>query len=98
MLLGLVFHLLIGLIAGSIFRIQTLVVLAVAVLVEGVVCMILRGAYAGLVWLLVSQCALQFCYLGGVYLRTILERAGVIVAQSGRRSSDNHVRDDLAPS
>lgn len=96
--LGLVFHLLIGLIAGSIFRIQTLVVLVLAVLVEGVACMILRGAYAGLVSLLVSQCALQFSYLGGVYLRTILERAGVIAAQSGGRASDNHVRDDFAPS
>ena len=78
MLLGLVFHLLVGLIAGYIFRVQTLVVLVLAVLVEGVACMILRGVYAGLAWLLVSQCALQFCYLGGVYLRTTLERAGVI--------------------
>jgi hypothetical protein len=84
---ALVLHLLAGLVAGSLFGVQTLVVLALAVSVEGVACFILHGASAGLVWLLVSQVTLQIGYLGGIYLRSVLERVGIIVAaQSGRQS------------
>ena len=83
---ALVLHLLAGLVAGSLFGVQTLVVLALAVLVEGVASFILNGASAGLVWLLVSQVALQIGYLGGICLRSILERVGIIVAaQPSRR-------------
>jgi hypothetical protein len=84
---ALIFHLLAGLVAGSLFGVQTLVVLALAVSVEGLASIIMRGASAGLVWLLVSQVALQIGYLGGIYLRSILERAGIIgAAQPSRRS------------
>ncbi len=80
-------HLIAGLIAGSIFRVQILVILALAVLVEGGASFLLLGPVAGLVWLLVSEVALQFGYLGGMYLRSLLERVGVIgAAQPGRRS------------
>jgi hypothetical protein len=83
---ALILNLLAGLVAGSLFGVQTLVVLALAVLVEAVAYVILRGASAGLVWLLVGQVALQIGYLGGIYLRSILERVGIIVAaQPGRR-------------
>ena len=83
---ALVLHLLAGLVAGSLFGVQTLMVLALAVSVEAVASLILHGASAGLVWLLVSQVALQIGYLGGIYLRSVLERAGIIVAaQSGRQ-------------
>jgi hypothetical protein len=84
---ALVLHLLAGLVAGSLFGIQTLVVLALVVLVEGVASFILHGGSSCLVWLLVSQVALQIGYLGGIYLRSILERFGVIVAaQPSQRS------------
>jgi hypothetical protein len=84
---ALVLHLPVGLVAGTIFGVQTLVILALAVLVEAVASFILRGAAAGLFWLLVSQVALQVGYLGGIYLRSVLERVGIIVAaQSGRKS------------
>ena len=84
---ALVLHLLAGLVAGSLFRVQTLAVLALVVLVEGLASIILRGASAGLVWLSVSQVGLQIGYLGGVYLRSVLERVGIIVAaQPSRRS------------
>lgn len=84
---GLVLHLLAGLVAGTVSRAQTLVILALAVLAEAVACFILRGAAAGLVWLLVSQVAVQIGYLGGIYLRSILERVGIIVPmQPSRRS------------
>ena len=63
-------------------------ILVLAVLVEAVVFFMQSGAPAGLSWLLVSQCALQFGYLGGLYLRSILERPGV-AAQSIRQSTQN---------
>jgi hypothetical protein len=84
---ALILHLLAGLVAGSLFRVQTLAVLALVVLVEGLASIILHGASAGLVWLSVSQVALQIGYLGAVYLRSVLERVGIIVAaQPSRRS------------
>ena len=84
---ALLLHLLAGLVAGSLFGAQTLVVLALAVLVEGVVSFISGGVSAGLVWLLVGQVSLQGGYLAGIYLRSALERAGIIVeVQPSRRS------------
>lgn len=89
---ALILHLLAGLLAGSFFRIQTLVIFALAVLVEGVVVLIQSGAPAGLSWLLLSQSALQFGYLGGIYLRSVLEQPGV-GAPAGGRSSEVDIRD-----
>jgi hypothetical protein len=84
---ALVLHLLAGLVAGTIFGAQILAILAPVVLVEAVASFITRGVAAGLVWLPVSQIALQIGYLGGIYLRGILERVGIIVAaQPSRRS------------
>jgi len=84
---ALILHLLAGLVAGSVFGVQTLVVLALAVLVEGLVSSLLGGASVGVVWLLVGQVSLQAGYLAGIYLRSVLERAGIIVeAQPSRRS------------
>jgi hypothetical protein len=89
---ALILHLLAGLFAGTRFRVQTLAILALAALVEAVAVFILSGASAGLAWFLVSQSALQLGYLGGIYLRGVLERPGV-VARMRRRSSENHVSD-----
>ncbi len=89
---ALILHLLAGLLAGSFFRIQALVIFALAVLVEGVAFIIQSGASAGLSWLLVGQCGLQFGYLGGICLRGVLERPRV-AARSGRPSSENDVGD-----
>jgi hypothetical protein len=84
-------HFFAGLLAGTRFGAQTILVLVLAVLVEGVVSLIAQGAYANLVCLLLSQFALQFGYLGGICLRSILERAGV-ATESGRRPLENPVR------
>jgi hypothetical protein len=89
---ALTLHLFGGLVAGTRFGVQTILVLALMVLLEGVACSIINGAYAGFMWLLIGQCALQFGYLGGIYLRSILERASV-AARSGGRSSGKHIRD-----
>ena len=89
---ALTLHLFGGLVAGARFGVQTILVLALVVLLEGVACSIINGAYTGFMWLLIGQCALQFGYLGGIYLRSIPEREGGIVAsQSGRRSSENSI-------
>ena len=62
---ALVLDVLPGILAGALFRLQTLMILASAVLVEAAVFFMQSGAPAGLSWLLVSQCALlQFGYLG----------------------------------
>ena len=74
-----VLYLVAGMLAGSIFRVQTLVILALAVTVEGVTFFIQSGALVGLLWLLVSQCALQFGYLGGIFLRSVLQRRRGVV-------------------
>jgi hypothetical protein len=89
---ALTLHFIAGLLVGSLFGVQTLLVLALAVLVEAGVSVALFGVSSGLIWLFVSQVALQFGYLGGMYLRSILERAGiVIVAPQSRQSWKNRV-------
>jgi hypothetical protein len=74
-----ILHFLAGLVVGSLFRVQSLLALALAVFVESGVLIFLLGVSAGLIWLLVSEVALQFGYLGGMYLRSVLERAGIVV-------------------
>jgi hypothetical protein len=84
-------HFIAGFLAGTRFGAQTILVLVLAVLVEGLVSLIVQGAYPGLVRLLLNQFALQFGYLGGICLRSIVERA-VVATESGRRPSQNPVR------
>ena len=89
---ALILHLLAGLLAGAIFRVQTLLILALAVLVEGAAVVIIFGASAAWLWLLVNQSALQFGYLGGMYLHSFLREPNV-TARPGRRPAENPVRD-----
>lgn len=84
---ALILHFVAGILVGSLFGVQTLVVLALGVLVEAGAAVALSGVSAGLIWLLVSQVALQFGYLGGMYLRSILERLGIIVIAPQSRQS-----------
>jgi hypothetical protein len=81
-------YLIVGLVVGSLFGVQTLLILALAVLLEVGVSIVLLGVSpAGLIRLVASQVVLQFGYLGGIYLRSVLERAGiVIIAPQGRQS------------
>jgi hypothetical protein len=87
---ALILHVIAGLVVGSLFGVQTLLVLALAVFAEGVVVIALRGVSDGFIWILVSEIGLQFGYLAGIYLRSILERAGfVMVAPPSRQSVKN---------
>ena len=77
---ALILHLIAGLVVGSLFGVQTLVVLALVVCAEAGAAVAVRGVSDGFIWLLVSEVALQFGYLGGMYLRSILERAGIVIS------------------
>lgn len=76
-----------GLVVGSLFGVRTLLILALAVFVEVGASVVLLGASTGLIWLLVSQVALQLGYLGGMCLRSILERAGIVIIAPQSRQS-----------
>lgn len=83
---ALILHFLAGVVVGSLFRVRTLVFLALAVFVEAGAVVVLLGMSTGLVWLILSEFGLQFGYLSGIYLRSLLERAGIVaIAPHGRR-------------
>ena len=65
-----------GAVTGSIFAVRTLLTLVALVLMECVGVTIARGTSMGL-WSLGSLIAVQVGYLGGVYLRSVLEHVGI---------------------
>jgi hypothetical protein len=70
------FHFLAGLVAGSVFAVRTLLTLVALVLIECVGVTIAWGVSIG-PWTLGSLIAIQVGYLGGIYLRSVLEQAGI---------------------
>jgi hypothetical protein len=71
-----VFHFLAGSVTGAIFDVRTLLTLVALVLIECVGVTIAWGLSTGL-WSLGSLIAVQVGYLGGIYLRSVLEHAGI---------------------
>ena len=71
-----VFHFLAGSVAGTIFAVRTLLTLVALVLIECVGVTIALGLSIGL-WSLGGLVAIQVGYLGGIYLRNMLELAGI---------------------
>lgn len=76
MLAAIALHFVAGSVAGLIFTIRTLLVLIAIVLAEGVTATMALGLTAGLSSL-GGLVALQIGYLGGICLRSVLERAGI---------------------
>jgi hypothetical protein len=70
------FHFLAGSVTGSIFAVRTLLTLVALVLIECIGVMIAWGLSMGL-WSLGSLVAVQVGYLGGIYLRSLLEHADI---------------------
>lgn len=70
------FHFLAGAITGSIFDARTLLTLVALALIECVGVTIAWGLSTGL-WSLGSLIAVQVGYLGGIYLRSVLEHVGI---------------------
>jgi hypothetical protein len=71
----LLFHLVAGLLAGAFFRVQTLIVLALLVLIEVVLGMGTSGVAFLAVWWFAAETMLQLGYLVGVFARSIFERS-----------------------
>jgi hypothetical protein len=69
-------HFLAGAVTGSIFAVRTLLTLVALVLMECVAVTIAWGISMGL-WSLGSLIAVQVGYLGGIYLRSVLEHVGI---------------------
>ena len=72
----LILHLFAGLLSGALFRIQTLLMLALLVLLEAVCRTAIGGGAITVLWWVAAELVLQVGYLGGVYLRSVLERLG----------------------
>ena len=70
------FHFLAGSVTGAIFDVRTLLTLVALVLIECVGVTIAWDLSTGL-WSLGSLIAVQVGYLGGIYLRSVLEHAGI---------------------
>jgi len=71
-----VLHFVVGSVAGVMFAVRTLLTLVGIVLIECVATTMALGFTAGL-YLLASLIAVQTSYLGGIYLRSVLERVGI---------------------
>ncbi len=76
-------HLVAGAVAGSMFTVRTLLVLVGIVLVECVTATVALGLFVGLCSM-GGLVAVQIGYLAGIYLRSVLEHAGI--AQPSIRS------------
>lgn len=81
------FHVAAGILAGSLFGVETLVVLALVVLIESIARLFLHGITAGLLGLLIGETGLQMGYLAGIGLRSVLERVGILVMARPTRPS-----------
>ena len=81
------FHFLAGSVTGAIFDVRTLLTLVALVLIECVGVTIAWGLSTGL-WSLGSLIAVQVGYLGGIYLRSVLEHAGI--AEPNVRARHRH--------
>jgi hypothetical protein len=78
------FHFLAGSVTGSVFAVRTLLTLVVLVLMECVGVTIAWGLSMGLLSL-ASLIAVQAGYLGGIYLRSVLEHVGIAEPNVGAR-------------
>ena len=75
MLYATIFHLLAGVVTGSVFKIRTLLLLLVLVLAESVILAFVHGNISGL-WVVANLAGLQLGYVAGMYGRGVLEHAG----------------------
>jgi hypothetical protein len=80
-------HLLVGLLAGTVFGVQTLLVLAVVVLVEASGAVVVKGLSVDIFWWVGAEVALQLGYLAGIYLRSTIEPTGRVTKIASNRRS-----------
>jgi hypothetical protein len=70
----LLLNLVAGLLAGAFFRVQTLIALAVLVLIEVVWEQNTSSAGFVVLWIFAAETMLQLGYLAGAFVRNIIER------------------------
>jgi hypothetical protein len=70
-----IFHLLAGMVTGSLFKVRTLALLLGFVLIEALGLALMQGGIAFL-WAVVLLVAIQVGYFAGLYSRRVLEDAG----------------------
>jgi len=70
-----ILHSLAGAVTGSVFKIRTLLLLLVVVLVEAAILAVVDTRAAGL-WALINLVAMQVGYFAGILGRRTLEQAG----------------------
>ena len=73
-MLFLLLHLVAGLLAGAFFRVQTLIALALLVLVEAVWGVGTSGVAFLALWSFAAETMLQLGYLAGLFTRSMVER------------------------
>ena len=78
-------HLLIGLLAGAVFSVQTLLVLAMVVLIEASGAVVVNGLSPDIFWWVGAVIALQFGYLVGIYLRSMIEHMAKVAKIASNR-------------
>jgi hypothetical protein len=64
-----------GVITGTLFGVKTLMLVALLLFLEVIALAWTNGAGSALFWLLCTETVLQFGYLAGVFLRSIIERS-----------------------
>ena len=80
-------HLLAGLLAGMVFGVQTLLVLAIVVLVEAAGAVVVNGLSVDIFCWVGAEVALQLGYLAGICLRSMIERTGKVTKIASNRRS-----------
>jgi hypothetical protein len=81
------FHFLVGVVAGSIFAVRTLLTLIGLVLIGCIGVTIWRGISEGALWSVGSLVSIQAGYLSGIYVRSLLEQVGIVSHAPSRRHS-----------
>ncbi len=76
-----------GVLAGAFFRVQTLCVVALLVLIESFCGLGAQGLLATILWAVVAQAMLQFGYVAGVFARSVFGRSDRAVRMPGGRAA-----------
>ena len=81
MLYATIFHSLAGAVAGSVFKIRTLLLLLAVILIEAAMLSAVDVRVAAW-WALVNVISVQFSYLAGIFARRTLERLDILFRPS----------------
>jgi hypothetical protein len=73
-----IFHSLAGAVTGSVFKVRTLLLLLIFVLIEAAILAVMDIRIAGF-WALANVSMVQIGYVAGLYARGVLEQAGYLL-------------------